>query len=197
MKSTVLAFVFSALSIPAFAADLTFDEIREACSNPGKFQNQIAPTNLQVTCQEKVTQWLPYLAKQMNLPRSREITASLTSDKYQVSPNVHPMDVAEQVASCPSFKEVLEITNFTKATSCDELLQFKGTEEELCADILDQARQANPKMVQIEDTGRVVEFCTENNQQQKPRDEGKDQGKDQGDDQGRDQGKGQGKGKGF
>ncbi len=194
MKSAILTIALSALSTPAFAADLTFDQIKEACSNPGQFQNQIAPTNLQITCQERVTKWLPHLAKQMALPNSREITASLTSDKYQVAPNVHPMDVAEQYGSCPSFKQILETTNFTKATSCEELLEFNGTEEELCAGILEQARIANPKMVLIEDTGRIEEFCTENGNQ-RPRDEGKDQGKNQGDDQGKFQGRGQGKGR--
>jgi hypothetical protein len=180
----LLAVVLTTISAPAFAggAGISFDEIREACQSPGKFQNQIAPTNLQVTCEERASRWLPYTAKEMTLPRSRQITASLSSDKYQVSPSVHEMDIEMQTASCPSFKEVIEISSFTKATTCDEILQFKGGVEEYCAEILDHARQSNPKMVQINDTGRVVEFCAgDNGQQQKPgRDQGKGQGKGQG-----------------
>jgi hypothetical protein len=182
MKS-VLALALALVSATAVAGGstqgLTFDEIRDACQNPSKFQNQLAPSNLQITCEEHVSRWLPYLSKEMQLPRSRYIVSSLTSDKYSVSPSQHAMDVDLQSAQCPSFKEVLEITSFTKATSCDELLGFKGDEQDFCADVCDKARQANPKMVQINDTGRVVEFCSE----------GMYQGKGQGQGQGKGQGK--------
>ncbi|MGZ3672389.1 MAG: hypothetical protein ACXWR1_19475 [Bdellovibrionota bacterium] len=179
-----LAILFALVSTPAFAGGhgLSFEEIREACQNPGKFQNQLAPTNLQISCEEHVSRWLPYVAKEVQLPRSRYIISSLTSDKYQVSPSQNVMNVDMQSAQCPSFKEVLEITSFTKATSCDEILGWKGSEQDFCADILDRARHGNPKMVQINDTGRVVEFCTDN-------------GKGQGQDQGKGKGQGQGQGK--
>jgi hypothetical protein len=162
--------ILSLASATAFAGGgprgLSFDEIRDACSNPSKYQNQIAPQNLQITCEEHVSQWVPYQAKDMTLPRSRYIISSLTADKYQVLPRTHAMDVDMYTAQCPSFKEILQATSFSKATSCDELLSFKGGEQEFCAGILDKARQDNPKIVQINDSGRVVEFCTESVQQQ-------------------------------
>jgi hypothetical protein len=186
-----LAIALALVSAPAFAGSqgLGFSDIRDACQNPGKFQNQIAPSNLQISCEEHVSRWMPFTAKEMQLPRSRVIIAGLTSDKYEMSPTQHAMNVDMQSAQCPSFKEVIEVTSFTKATSCDELLNWKGTEEDFCADILDRARQGNPKMVQINDTGRVVEFCADQGQQQEP---GKSQGKGQG--QGQYQGQGQGQG---
>jgi hypothetical protein len=117
---------------------------------------------------------VPYAGNEMQMPRSRQVTASLTSDKYQVSPAVRPMGVAVQKALCPNFKEILEISSFTKATTCDELLSLKQSEFEFCADILERARHANPKMVQIRDTGRNMEFCpSKGEQEQKP---GKDKG---------------------
>ena len=162
-----LAIALALVSAPAFAGGshgLSFSEIREACQNPGKFQNQIAPQNLQISCEERTSHWVPYVAREMKLPCSRVIIAGLTSDKYQVNPNQHAMGADDQAAQCPSFKEVVEITSFTKATSCDELLGWKGSEEDFCADILDRARKGNPKMVQINDTGRVIEFCTSQGQ---------------------------------
>jgi hypothetical protein len=164
-------------ALPTGGHGLSFEQIKDACSNPSKFQNQQAPSNLQITCEEHVSRWLPYVAKEMQLPRSRYIVSSLTSDKYSVAPSQHAMDVDMQSAQCPSFKEVLEVTSFTKATSCDELLNFKGDEQDFCADILDRARQANPKMVQLNDTGRVVEFCSEGVKQEPGKGQGKGQGK--------------------
>lgn len=172
------------LATPAFAGGsggLTFDQIKDACQNPSKYQNQIAPTSLQITCEEHVTSWVPYVSKEMQLPRSRYIVSSLTSNKYQVSPSTNAMNVDMQTAQCPSFKETLEVTSFTKDTTCEELLGWNGTEQDLCADILDKARQANPKLVQINDTGKIVEFCS--------------QGEEQGKGKGEGQGEGQGKGK--
>jgi hypothetical protein len=182
MKS-VIALALAIVSTPAFAGGqgqgLTWDQIKDACQNPAKFQNQLAPSNLQISCEEHLTRWLPYVSKEMQLPRSRYIVSSLTSDKYTVSPNQHAMDVDMQSAQCPSFKETLEISQFTKATTCDELLNWKGGQEDFCADVLDRARQANPKIVQINDTGRVVEFCSQGEEQGPNKGQGQGQGKGQ------------------
>lgn len=167
------ALALSTSSVFAGSQGLSFDDIREACQNPSKYQNQIAPSNLQITCEEHISRWLPYQSKEMQLPRSRYVMVSLTSDKYQMSPSQHAMDVDMQSGQCPSFKETLEVTSFAKATSCDELLEFKGNAQEFCAEILERARQANPKIVQINDSGRVIEFCT-------PQGQGKGQGQGQG-----------------
>jgi len=177
-----LALVLSLVATsPAFAAThgIGYSDLRDACTNPAKFQNQLAPSNLQISCEEHVSRWLPYNTKAMPLPRSRWIISSLTSDKYTVAPTTSGMPVDQQSGACPSFKETMEVTTFTKATSCDEILGWKGTEQEFCADIVDRARQANPKMVVVKDTGRVVEFCTTNVQQNPGKGEGQDQGKKQ------------------
>lgn len=94
------------------------------------------------------------------MSRTRQITASLESDKYSVAPNVQQMDVDSQRAACPTFKEVMEHVAFTKATSCEELLEFKGTETDFCTGVIDDMRQQNPNSIQITDTGNTMDLCT-------------------------------------
>lgn len=159
MKAAFIATAFL-LSLNAQAGShIGFDEIREACMDPAKFQNQVAPTNLQVTCEDRATKWKAVASTTVELPRTREIVSSLTSDKYTVAPTSEFLDVDSQRATCPRFKEVMETINFTKATTCEELIAFKGTETEFCANILDRVRESNPKSIEVVDTGNVVDLC--------------------------------------
>jgi hypothetical protein len=159
MKLAIIASAF-VLSLSAQAGNhLGFEEIRDACLDPAKFQNQIAPTNLQVTCEDRSTKWKAVSSTTVELSRTREIVSSLTSDKYTVAPTTEYIDVASQKATCPRFKEVMETINFTKATSCEELIAFKGTETQFCADILDRVRESNPKAIEVVDTGNEVNLC--------------------------------------
>jgi hypothetical protein len=180
LATALIALVTATPAFAGGAGGLTFDQIKDACQNPAKYQNQLAPANLQVTCEEHVSTWVPDVAKGMQLPRSRYVISSLSSDKYQVSPRTHAMDVDMYSAECPNFKEQVQVTTFSKATSCDELLAFKGEESDFCAQILDKARQDNPKIAQLNDTGRVVTFCSEGMEQGQGKGQGQGQGKGQG-----------------
>jgi hypothetical protein len=172
MKTLMLALL--AVSAPAFAgslpgSQLSFDEIREACQDPARFQNQIAPTNLQVTCEERTTKWLAVPSTAVDLPTSREIISSLSSDKYTVAPTSQLLDSQPQRASCPRYKEVLEHINFTKATSCDEIVNYKGSETDFCSEIVDKVRENNPKGIERSETGNTRDLC------EVPADSGRDQ----------------------
>jgi hypothetical protein len=159
-----LALFTSAILLSAGAAQagtyMGFDDVRQACLEPTKFQNQIAPKNLQISCEDRGTRWQPVSPARMELGRSRQVIASLSSDKYMVAPETDFLAMEAQVASCPRFKEVLEVLNFTKATSCDEILSFKGSETEFCTQLLDQVREANPQSIQISDTGNMADLCS-------------------------------------
>lgn len=160
MKLAIIASTFLlSVGVAQAGTQLGFDEIREGCMDPAKFQNQVAPKNLQVTCEDRSTKWLAVASSTVELNRSREIISSLTSDKYSVAPVNQILSVDSQRASCPRFKEVLETINFTKATTCEELIEFKGTETDFCQDILDRVRQSNPKSIEVTETGNVVDLC--------------------------------------
>lgn len=160
MKLAIIALFMSASAAHA-GAQLGFSEIREACKDPAKFQNQIAPRNLQVSCEDRSTKWTPVASSTVELTRSREITSSLSSDKYDVAPTVQFLPVDNQLAACPRFKEVREVITFKKATTCDELLEFEGTETDFCEDILDRVRESNPKSIETTETGNTVDLCTQ------------------------------------
>jgi hypothetical protein len=138
---------------------LRFDQIREACLNPAEYQNQVAPKNLQLSCEERSTRWAAGTNSPVELPRQKQISASLTSDKYQVAPETMPLPVDSQRTACPKFKEILDVLSFTKVTTCEEILAFRGTEFDFCADVLERVRQSNPRSIQSSETGQVVDLC--------------------------------------
>jgi hypothetical protein len=143
----------------AQAGTFGFDDLREACQDPAKFQNQIAPRNIQVTCEDRATKWKSVGGSSVELDRSREIISSFSSDKYSSAPTTEYINVKSQRGSCPKFVELLETINFTKATTCEEILDFKGTETDFCKDVLDQVRESNPKSIEVTETGKVVDLC--------------------------------------
>lgn len=159
MKYAMIALFLAAGTAQATTNLRGFDEIREACKDPAKFQNQIAPKNLQVTCEDRSTKWVSASASTIELARTREVISSLSSDKYTVEATSTYIPMDNQRVACPRFKEVLEEVTFTKATTCEEILEFEGTEAEFCTDILDRVRQSNPKSIKVTDTGSEVDLC--------------------------------------
>jgi hypothetical protein len=160
MKTLLLSALF--LAAPAYAGSaLSFSELREACQDPARFQNQVAPQNIQVSCEERTTRWETDGGSSVELPRSKEIWSSFTSDKYESDTESEKVGVKSQYGRCPRFKEVLEVLNFTKSTSCEEILDFKGGAVDFCADVLERVRENNPKAIEKTATGNTVDLCEE------------------------------------
>ena len=145
---------------------LKFDEIREACLNPARFHNQIAPTNIQVSCAEMRTKWVPMEVtaaskekQSARAPTARLVKSSLLSDKYAVDVAIEALPSEDQVFACASFKEVKETVETARAVTCADLAAFKGTATDFCAKTTGSLRLANPGSVITQDLGRVMNLC--------------------------------------
>ena len=62
-----------------------------------------------------------------------------------------------------SYKQVKEAT---RPTTCEEILDFDGTEIQYCAGLLDDIRRSNPGSITIIDSGRTIHFCAPNQPRQ-------------------------------
>jgi hypothetical protein len=168
MKKLIAAMTFC-LSASALAggpnlvdsqkAGLNFSDLKAACQTPAKFHNQVAPANLQVSCKNQVLRWVALPSKQLSMPTSRIVTASLMSDKYTVSPVTAPVQSAAQVADCPQYKQVSETVETVRAISCADLMSFAGTSTDFCSTTINSLIDANHNAVQTQDTGKTVSFC--------------------------------------
>lgn len=160
MKATVLALGSLVLSMNSFAGQkLSYDEVKQACQNPARFHNQIQPANMEISCSDVQTVWVPVANGNYTLPRARKVTVSMTSDKYEIPAFAKEVAIEQQGGPCPAFKEQFERITTTRATTCEEILAFQGTEVQFCTGVLDALRGSNKDAINVTDSGRVVSIC--------------------------------------
>ena len=178
MKNLILAFAFVTLVGPsAFASthgknnngqkpgdtstvDLSFEDLRAACLNPSRFHNQVAPKNIQISCRDIQSKWVPDTDGALSMISERQVTSAVQSDKYTSAAVTSGVPMSPQVVSCPKFKEVAETVESIRAVSCDELVAFTGTSIDFCAGAINTLRAANPQAIASVETGRVIDPCT-------------------------------------
>lgn len=169
---TVLAITLLALSGSFAIADdngqkpaygtksIRFSDLKTACLEPARFQNQTAPTNIQISCQDIEYKWVPSNDGSVNMDRNRFITTSVISDKYSVSPEKSALSLSPQVANCPRYKRVAETVNFTRSVTCSEIVDYSGNAADFCSSLVSDLRASNPDGVEVEETGHVVDLCS-------------------------------------
>jgi hypothetical protein len=141
---------------------LSFEDFKEACTNPSKFHNQIAPTNIQISCGDSELKWVPDTDGTENMDTGRQITVDLTSDKYMTSTMTGTVDSAPDVVTCPRFKQVAETVSAIQAATCDQLVAFKGNAIDYCTGVIDNLRRSNPASVISKETGQKLDLCEDN-----------------------------------
>ncbi len=158
-----IMFVFGALILcsSSFAAQkLSFEQVKEACEKPSSFQKQIKPANMEITCTDVQSRWIPTEAGNYTLPRARKVTMGMTSDKYDVPGVSRDVAIEQQGGACPRFKETIEKIQTTRSTTCEEILAYNGSEIQFCTGVIDELRNSNPGAIIITDSGRVVQICS-------------------------------------
>lgn len=176
-KASISAFAFIAFIFAGIASagnmqqNVGFTDLKKTCSDPASMQNQIAPTNIQITCKDVITKWLPVGDGAFSMGTSRYVTTSVQSDKYTVAAEDAFVPIANQVATCPRFKQVVETLTVAKATTCAELTSYNGSSTDFCAATLNSMRASNLEAANLTETGAVLDLCisgnAQNNNQQK------------------------------
>ncbi|OQW51919.1 MAG: hypothetical protein A4S09_09645 [Proteobacteria bacterium SG_bin7] len=147
---------------------IRFEDLRVACETPAKYHNQTAPTNIQIGCQDLQLKWVPDTGKDMSVKTSRQLTVLAYSDKYNVEAVTAILDSAPQSINCPRFKQIAEKVESMRSVTCADILAFKGTAADFCAETINGVKGANPGAAQVTDTGKAVDLCGGNVSQQAP-----------------------------
>ncbi len=161
MKSLVLC-TLALVSVSAFANNkplTSFDDLRTACKEPAKYQNQVAPSNIQISCTDQQSAWVATAAGSVAMDTTHYVTSAIASDKYTVNPTTQEVKSASQVSACGRLKEVNETVSVPKSLSCDEVLAFQGDATAYCLALVADVKANNPSAVQFADTGRTLDTC--------------------------------------
>jgi len=159
LLALTLSFTGTAFANDAHFASAKFEEMKAACQSPVKFHNQIAPTNIQVSCRDLVYRWVPDVQGSYSLATTRQVTASLISDKFTVTPLTVAVQAAPEVAQCGQFKQVAETVESVQAMSCADIIAYTGTATDYCTAAIDSLRLANASVVNSQDTGKTFSLC--------------------------------------
>lgn len=159
MMFSVGTYASNAQKNTAGGPPLTFDELKEACLNPAKFHNQIAPTNIQISCKDVQSKWIPDTEGNLSMGCGRNVTATIMSDKYMVDSVTAPMATKAQVMTCPRFKQVYETVETMRALSCDDVKAITGPATDFCASAINSLRSLSPESITIMETGHKVDLC--------------------------------------
>lgn len=138
---------------------IRFEDLRVACETPAKYHNQTAPTNIQIGCQDIQLKWIPDTGKDMSVKTSRQLTVLAYSDKYNVEAVTAILDSPSQSIACPRFKQIAEKIESMRAVTCADILAFKGSAADFCAETINGVKGSNPAAAQVMDTGKVVDLC--------------------------------------
>jgi hypothetical protein len=170
MFKIVMALVL-AMSVSAFAAEngasqkakrnLKWEAFVEACSNPAAFNNQIAQTQIVISCVDKVTTWQSAGGRPISLPESRFISAAVASNKYDVETSTVSGPVAGVPASCALYEKVTQTVSLERAVSCEDI-QKVGSKHvtDYCLGETTAAKAENAKLISLEKTGETKDLCS-------------------------------------
>jgi hypothetical protein len=140
---------------------ISFEEFKDRCANPDKYKGDVqrAPENIKVQCTDVIHEYVAEQSGSLPLPGARSVVTALFSDKFNVAADTQVFATESKGGSCLRYKEVEKTLTVEKALSCSEILGFKDGIDNYCSTNLDSLKSANPKLIDVKDTGAVIDTC--------------------------------------
>lgn len=163
-KLLIGALALSTMVSTGFAKELTLEQFKESCENPGAYGHQNPPSKIKLLCHDVFTGWEPVESGVVKLSESRMISSELRSDKHSVSTASYDINVPERNAVCPRFREVVQSATIEINKTCADITGEEVTLKSLCREALDAAMSENPDLVTTEASGRMFSVCGDGTQ---------------------------------
>jgi hypothetical protein len=144
-----------AITTPA----LTWAQFQESCLHPEQFNNQAPPSGITIQCTHVSKEFVPDQPGQVALSASNVVVSSVISDKYHVSAQSEEVPMADTAGNCMRYREVEKVITKEVKLTCENVAGIESTLGEYCASVGNDAKAANPRMVETKATGRVIDTC--------------------------------------
>ncbi len=138
---------------------ISIEELQARCLNPGQFEQQHAPQNITIQCTDTQTSWVAGAPGEVSLDSSRQVTTAIFSDKWHVDAKTDNVAIQGKAGTCLRFKEVQATFTVEQKLTCDEILGRKEGITDFCASVLDRSKHENPKLIEMSDTGNLIDNC--------------------------------------
>jgi hypothetical protein len=140
---------------------ISYDEFKDRCQNPDKYRGDVqrAPENIKVQCTDISHEYVADESGSVPLPAQHSVITALFSDKFNVDADTRVYAENAGGGSCLRYKEVAKTLTVEKALSCAEILGMKDDIDSYCASNIASLKSANPKLVDVKETGAVIDTC--------------------------------------
>ena len=139
---------------------VSLDEFKARCERPQDFDIQRAPQNIRIQCTDDHLEYVAGTPGIVPLAGARQVQTAVLSDKFVIAGlDAKDIPVYAQSGTCLRFKEIRKGLTIEKTLSCGEIAGIKGSLEDYCVSALDASKAGNPKMISVQDTGRLVDTC--------------------------------------
>ncbi|MCM2322758.1 MAG: hypothetical protein NDJ90_05815 [Oligoflexia bacterium] len=142
------------------AQSVPWEEFKDRCLHWDQYEVQKAPQNIRIQCNDISVEFVPAAAGEVALSSARSVMATVLADKFYVATGAQNVPMVARAGSCLRFKEVEKNLVIERPLSCDEVVGMKGDPSDFCQQSLDIAKSANPKLIQVRDTGRIIDTCS-------------------------------------
>ncbi len=141
------------------AVDVTWEQFKQQCQDPMRGDVQRAPQEVRLVCTDQLTSWVASAPGEVALKSSRSVSTAVVSDKFKVAASVRDVEALQRPGTCHRFKEVVETFTTEFPVTCDELINGKQEVQDLCLGKIDDSKEKNPKIIDIQETGKFVDTC--------------------------------------
>jgi hypothetical protein len=140
---------------------ISIEEFKDRCANPDKYRGDVqrAPEHIKIQCTDTTHEYISDTSGEVPLPGSRSVITALFSDKFNVDANTKVYAMEAKGGRCLRYKEVAKTLTVEKELTCAAILGLKDGIDEYCASSLGSIKSANPKLIDVKDTGTVIDSC--------------------------------------
>jgi hypothetical protein len=149
-------------NVPAQPAERTvinWDDMKDRCLHPERLEGFKGQANIKLLCSDTSVEFVPAAPGQLPLAGTRTVVSTVVGDRFQSEAKNLSFPLQGKGGSCLRFKEVEKKLSIEKAITCGEVLSQKADLGQVCQNAVDQMKGANPRLVQVRETGKVVDTC--------------------------------------
>ena len=144
---------------PGKTTPISWDEFVQRCTHPKDFPNQLEPQNIKIQCTDVSRDYVASAPGEVPLNSVRQVVTAVFADKLHVEAAGREYQSDPKSGSCLRFKEVEKTLTIERPLTCPEILGLKIDIQDYCAQSLDMAKGANPKLIDVKETGNVIDTC--------------------------------------
>ncbi len=143
-----LLLIFNSIWVAAF--DISYQELKVACTNPEDFGMISSPQNIMVECSSQHSKWMLTDSSEIDLPTKLSVDAEVLESVY------HSEKETYTSVLCPIYSQIIAEINLVRLVNCDDILNYSSLEM-FCKDISDEYLKQNT--VTYLQTGHKINLC--------------------------------------